>query len=117
MDRPKFRIVLTGYERTQVEAWLSRIRESGPEVVRRLAQPNFTIVLRGYDRRQVDAHLERVYAAASAVLGPPPSLTPPRFTTVEFGYESREVDNFVALALDRIAELERQLEQRSDTGD
>ena len=116
MDRPNFRIVLTGYERTQVEAWLSRIRESGPEV-RRVARPSFTIVLRGYDRRQVDAYLDRVDAAASAVVGRPPSLTPPKFTTVQFGYESREVDNFVALALDRIAELERQLEQRSDTGD
>jgi hypothetical protein len=111
---PKFRIVLRGYERSQVDALVARAIESGPAAVRVPPAPNFTIVLRGYDRRQVDEYLVTLAGSSGVADSTPTSLAAPDFTLVSYGYDISQVERFVARALSRIAELERMLERRAE---
>ncbi|HEX8626944.1 MAG TPA: DivIVA domain-containing protein [Catenuloplanes sp.] len=51
-----FTVVLRGYDRGQVETWISQVRASAPPYPR----PDFDVVLRGYDRGQVDELVRQV---------------------------------------------------------
>lgn len=107
-DRLLFTLRWRGYERTQVERWVTGLagRSSPGE------RPQFTIVLRGYDRDEVDRFVD-----AHPADGPAPCVPGdqgsdiPEFTIVLRGYERHEVDSYVARAQARIADLEHQVRQ------
>jgi DivIVA domain-containing protein len=51
-----FTVVLRGYDRAQVDEWISQVQRSAPPYPR----PSFNVALRGYDRAQVDAWVRQV---------------------------------------------------------
>jgi DivIVA domain-containing protein len=55
-DDPKFLIVLRGYDRDEVDAFVAQIA-AGTAVE---ARPSFSIRLRGYERRQVERYVASV---------------------------------------------------------
>ncbi|HEX5994828.1 MAG TPA: DivIVA domain-containing protein [Jiangellales bacterium] len=66
-DHMGFTVVLRGYDPTEVDAMLKRIREAAAStdlgfrasVRAELNRPTFRVRLRGYDRVEVDAYLRR----------------------------------------------------------
>jgi DivIVA domain-containing protein len=57
---PDFTIVLRGYDRPEVDAFLTKLERA---TTRPASVPAFQIALRGYERRQVDVYIERLLAA------------------------------------------------------
>jgi hypothetical protein len=115
---PDFTIVLTGYDRAQVDAYLAELR-SGQR--RDEPVPRFDRALRGYEVTQVDAYVSDLMAEpvggrpAASSPSPPPSR--PEFSIVLRGYARDQVDRFVTEALARITELERTVERLSSQAD
>lgn len=68
--RPKFWIVLRGYDRAEVDAYLDELESA---TTRPPATPGFRIALRGYDRTGVKAHVEKLLAALPAPTDAAPS--------------------------------------------
>lgn len=68
VETPRFRIVLRGYARAQVDEVVDHARRvlASPDAARharlreRLPDARFDVVLRGYDRVEVDDYLRRV---------------------------------------------------------
>jgi DivIVA domain-containing protein len=58
--QPDFTIVLRGYDRPEVDAFLTKLERA---TTRPASVPEFHIALRGYERRQVDVYIERRLAA------------------------------------------------------
>jgi DivIVA domain-containing protein len=58
--QPDFTIVLRGYDRPEVDAFLTKVERA---TTRPASVPEFHIALRGYERRQVDVYIERLLAA------------------------------------------------------
>jgi hypothetical protein len=109
---PDFTIVLTGYDRGQVDAYLANLQS---ERCRGEPMPQFRRVLRGYEITQVDGYIRQVMSGGTSGLAAAPAA--PEFTIVLRGYERTQVDRFVAEALARIAELERTVEQLTSLPD
>ncbi|THA34332.1 DivIVA domain-containing protein [Streptomyces sp. A1277] len=64
-DRPPhelfgFRIARRGYDRDQVDAYVTQLRTGAPPA----AAPAFELVRRGYDRHQVDEVITRLHREA-----------------------------------------------------
>jgi DivIVA domain-containing protein len=53
-----FTVALRGYDRAQVDDWVSRVQRTTPPY----PQPSFTVVLRGYNRAEVDHWVRQVVA-------------------------------------------------------
>ena len=66
MARPEFWIVLRGYDRDEVDAYLDGLESA---TTRPATRPTFRIALRGYDRKGVNAYIEQVLAALPASAG------------------------------------------------
>ncbi|GAB4053763.1 DivIVA domain-containing protein [Catellatospora paridis] len=63
--RPNFTVVLRGFDRTEVDALLDKVRR-GELNLAGVTVFDFTVVLRGYDREQVNAYLGRLAALDAA---------------------------------------------------
>jgi DivIVA domain-containing protein len=57
---PEFTIVLRGYDRAEVDAYVGRLHAARTAGEPDPAPVGFAVVLRGYDRKQVDQWLQAV---------------------------------------------------------